>query len=203
MLSQRPRSTSRTTSKNGGYYERSPARWLWSRAPRPNAAWAVPSRCSWAKKGRTWRWPTGRRPRRASGRATRDWAGLDAVVGEIEGWGSKGLAITADVSSAAEVRRHGRSGRWRVRQAGHPRSLRRRARSGAGPGGRSGRGHLADAPGCQLDRRLSRARAAARAMLADAAGRSARRSCWSRRWPACRPILVAPDTAPPSTASWG
>jgi NAD(P)-dependent dehydrogenase (short-subunit alcohol dehydrogenase family) len=31
------------------------------------------------------------------------WAGLEAVVGEIEGWGSKGLAITADVSSAAEV----------------------------------------------------------------------------------------------------
>jgi 3-oxoacyl-[acyl-carrier protein] reductase len=31
------------------------------------------------------------------------WAGLDAVVGEIEGWGGKGLAITADVSVAADV----------------------------------------------------------------------------------------------------
>ena len=31
------------------------------------------------------------------------WAGLSAVVGEIEGWGSKGLAITADVSVAADV----------------------------------------------------------------------------------------------------
>ena len=32
-----------------------------------------------------------------------DWAGLAAVIGEIEGWGSKGLAITADVSVAADV----------------------------------------------------------------------------------------------------
>jgi 3-oxoacyl-[acyl-carrier protein] reductase len=31
------------------------------------------------------------------------WSGLDAVVGEIEGWGSRGLAITADVSVAADV----------------------------------------------------------------------------------------------------
>lgn len=31
------------------------------------------------------------------------WAGLAAVVDEIEGWGSKGLALTADVSSAADV----------------------------------------------------------------------------------------------------
>jgi glucose 1-dehydrogenase len=31
------------------------------------------------------------------------WAGLDAVVNEIEGWGSKGLAVAADVSVAADV----------------------------------------------------------------------------------------------------
>lgn len=31
------------------------------------------------------------------------WTGLTAVVDEIEGWGSKGLALTADVSSAADV----------------------------------------------------------------------------------------------------
>ncbi len=31
------------------------------------------------------------------------WAGLNAVVGEIEGLGRKGLAITADVSAAADV----------------------------------------------------------------------------------------------------
>lgn len=31
------------------------------------------------------------------------WGGLAAVVGEIEGWGSKGLAVTADVSVAADV----------------------------------------------------------------------------------------------------
>jgi NAD(P)-dependent dehydrogenase (short-subunit alcohol dehydrogenase family) len=31
------------------------------------------------------------------------WAGLNAIVGEIEGWGGKGLAVTADVSVAAEV----------------------------------------------------------------------------------------------------
>ncbi len=31
------------------------------------------------------------------------WAGLDAVVGEIEGWGGKGLALTADVSIAADA----------------------------------------------------------------------------------------------------
>ena len=32
-----------------------------------------------------------------------DWAGLAAVVGEIEGRGSKGLAIAADVGVAADV----------------------------------------------------------------------------------------------------
>lgn len=32
-----------------------------------------------------------------------DWAGLAAVVGEMEGWGGKGLALTADVSAAADV----------------------------------------------------------------------------------------------------
>lgn len=31
------------------------------------------------------------------------WRGLEAVVEEIEGWGSKGLALTADVSVASEV----------------------------------------------------------------------------------------------------
>jgi NAD(P)-dependent dehydrogenase (short-subunit alcohol dehydrogenase family) len=32
-----------------------------------------------------------------------EWAGLAAVVGEIEGWGGRGLAVTADVSVAADV----------------------------------------------------------------------------------------------------
>jgi NAD(P)-dependent dehydrogenase (short-subunit alcohol dehydrogenase family) len=32
-----------------------------------------------------------------------DWTGLAAVVGEIKGWGSRGLAVTADVSVAANV----------------------------------------------------------------------------------------------------
>jgi NAD(P)-dependent dehydrogenase (short-subunit alcohol dehydrogenase family) len=31
------------------------------------------------------------------------WQGLSAVVGEIEGWGSKGLGLTADVGVAADV----------------------------------------------------------------------------------------------------
>lgn len=31
------------------------------------------------------------------------WQGLSAVVGEIEGWGSKGLGLAADVSVAADV----------------------------------------------------------------------------------------------------
>ncbi len=32
-----------------------------------------------------------------------NWRGLEAVVDEIEGWGGKGLAITADVSVSADV----------------------------------------------------------------------------------------------------
>jgi glucose 1-dehydrogenase len=32
-----------------------------------------------------------------------DWTGLAAVVGDIEGWGGRGLAVTADVSVAADV----------------------------------------------------------------------------------------------------
>ena len=32
-----------------------------------------------------------------------DWAGLAAVIGEGEGWGGRGLAVTADVSAAADV----------------------------------------------------------------------------------------------------
>ncbi len=99
------------------------------------------------------------------------WTGLDAVVAEVAGLGRRGLAITADVSSAADVEAMVAPDGGGVRQDRHPGPLRGRPGAGAGPGGRSGRGHVAHASGRQPHRALFWWRRRRRkAMLADPAG---------------------------------